>query len=545
MQGDLLLRTGNAIGSRSDMEALNTVDLGAFYEADTEDGRLQKVEGFLKYRGVPQPWELQSSLYKALESFGPMATLINDTMKEARPVDTLGGTLFNDGVQPDAAARAVTTLIAFGSVARREPTEPGLLPCRVHSFYRGLAGLWVCMDPQCPILPAAERGGPAGKLFSQPRDACECGARVLELFTCRNCGTAYARAYTDSVEDPDFLWSEAGGAFRTLSGQFNELSPIDLLLETPTFQDLAEPAEYDLITGRLNPSKLGDRYRQVYLRSARAAPAGDDEEVRDANPGEFRPCAVCRESASFGRSSVQDHQTKGDQPFQALIAKQIKVQPPSPVPATLLAPLRGRKVLIFSDSRQTAARLAPNLQTYSTQDALRPLIVAGFARLTRCHALQDLLSLEDLYLGVLIAAKDLGVRLRPELRIGESFQDEHTVGEAVQAGVLTRDTDLLQLLVGLRGSRPPESLLRAITKTLTDRYYGLESLALASVVERSKHAAAIKALPDIPSGNALAGAKDCTGSSMATLLGTRWLLAQRHTARLVADRDPGKIWKVR
>lgn len=499
VQGDLLLRTGVGRGSRSDAEALNAVDLGAFYAADTEDARLRQVASFLKHRDAPQPWDLQSSLYKALESYGPMATLINDTMEEARPVASLGRVLFNHDVQPELAARAVTTLIALGCVARREPTEPGLLPCRVHSFYRGLAGLWVCMDPQCPSLPAAERGGPAGKLFSQPRDSCECSARVLELFTCRNCGTAYARAYTDSVEDPNFLWAEAGGAFRTLSGQFNELSPIDLLLEPPNFPDLAEPAEYDLITGRLNPPKLGERNRQVYLRGSRAAPAGDDEEIGDANPGEFRPCAVCRESASFGRSSVQDHQTKGDQPFQALIARQIKVQPPSPVPATPLAPLRGRKVLIFSDSRQTAARLAPNLQTYSTQDALRPLIVAGFARLVHCPALQDLLSLEDLYLGVLIAAKDLGVRLRPELKVGESFQDEQTVGEAVQAGVLTRDTDLLQLLVELRGSRPPESLLRAITKTLTDRYYGLESLALASVVERPKHATAIKSLPDIPS----------------------------------------------
>src|SRR4029077_1420363 len=133
------------------------------------------------------------------------------------------------------------------------------------------------------------------------------------------------------------------------------------------------------------------------------------------------------------RSSVQDHQTKGDQPFQALIAKQIQVQPPSPVPAPRVAPLRGRKVLIFSDSRQTAARLAPNLQTYSTQDALRPLIVAGYARLARVPAVAPDLSLEDLYLAVLLAAKELGVRLRPELRLGESFHDEVLVEEAVQA----------------------------------------------------------------------------------------------------------------
>lgn len=496
VQGDLDLRSDAAKGMSQDAEALDTLDLRLFYESDNDDARLAQVEPFLKYRGITPPWQLQRALYDALVKFGPMASLINLTMNEAQPVDALGATLF-DGVAPDVAARAVTNLVALGSVARRDPSEPSLLPCRVHSFYRGLAGLWVCMDPLCASLPPAQRGGPAGRLFSQPRDTCDCGARVLELFTCRNCGTAYGRAYTNDVADPNFLWSERGGAFRTLSGQFDELEPIDLLLEKPVFNEAAEPAEYDLVTGRLNPPKLGPRNRQVYLRNGRTGPPAVDDEPQNARPGEFRPCAVCGESAAFGRSSVQDHQTKGDQPFQALIAKQIQVQPPSPVTATRLAPLRGRKVLIFSDSRQTAARLAPNLQTYSTQDALRPLIVSGYARLARSPIVANLLSLEDLYLGVLIAAKDMGVRLRPELKVGESFQDETLVEEAVRSGALTRETDLLQLLVRLRGSAPPESLLRSITKSLTDRYYGLESLALASLTERSEHSPKIQALPEI------------------------------------------------
>lgn len=495
VQGDLLERPGAAKGTAADAAALDAFDLSDFYEAASDTNRVTVIDSFLKYRGVAQPWDLQPSLYKALESFGPMSSLVNSTMKEAQPVDELGAKLFDAGVPADVAARAVTNLIALGSVARREPTEPGLLPCRVHSFYRGLAGLWVCMDPNCMSLPAAERGGPAGKLYSQPRDTCECGARVLELFTCRNCGTAHARAYTNNVDDPDFLWAEAGSAFRTLAEGFvDELSPLDLLLEKPVFTDLAEPAEYDLITGRLNPQKLGSRNRQVYIRAGRSQPVTEDE-PQDANPGEFRPCAVCGQRASFGRTSVQDHQTKGDQPFQALIAKQIQVQPPSPVTATRLAPLRGRKVLIFSDSRQTAARLAPNLQTYSTQDAIRPLIVAGYERLSNAAAGAPL-SLDDLYLGVLIAAKELGVRLRPELKAGESFQDELDVDEASKAGALANPMALFTLLRTAR--RPPESLLRAIVNTLGDRYYGLEALAIASLRERVDHTTWIEALPDIP-----------------------------------------------
>ena len=497
VQGDLLLRPGAREGTPEDALSLDAIDLDAFYESETDDARLEQVKAFLRYRGIDPPWILSRSLYDALVSFPPMVNLINMTMEEARPVANLGESLF-EGVPSDVAARATTNLIALASTARLDPGQPGLMPCRVHSFYRGLPGLWVCMDPLCTELSAEQRGGPSGKLFGQPRDVCECGARVLELYTCRNCGTAYARAYTNDVEEPDFLWAEPGGALRTLAGLFEELDPVDLLLEKPVFTDRVEPAEFDLLTGRLNPRILGDRVRQVYLRKDRANPPDSDGEPNAASGGEFRPCGVCGESAAYGRSSVQDHQTKGDQPFQALIAKQIQVQPPGLVPITKLAPLRGRKVLIFSDSRQMAARLAPNLQTYSTQDALRPLVVSGYSRMAGTPIIASLLSLEDLYLGVLVAAKVLGVRLRPELRGGETFQDENLVEQAVNSGQIENDTTLLQLLVNLRSSAPPESLLRAINNTLGDRYYGLEALALASFIERSDHTSKIKSLPEIP-----------------------------------------------
>lgn len=119
--------------------------------------------------------------------------------------------------------------------------------------------------------------------------------------------------------------------------------------------------------------------RTVYRCNSTAAlqsGGGDDEEDTDeednasdaAGPGQFAPCGCCGRRMKGGRSSVQDHLTKGDQPFQALVTAQIKVQPPSPMVATEFAPLRGRKVLVFSDSRQVAARLAPALQLFSLKD---------------------------------------------------------------------------------------------------------------------------------------------------------------------------------
>lgn len=53
---------------------------------------------------------------------------------------------------------------------------------------------------------------------------------------------------------------------------------------------------------------------------------------------------------------------------------------------------------------------------------------------------------------MLIAAKDLGVRLRPELTDSESFQDETVVEEEVASGALEGDSDLLPLYMRLFGS---------------------------------------------------------------------------------------------
>ena len=156
-------------------------------------------------------------------------------MSEATPLTELGQKIFateNAGL----ADTAVTALLALGSAARRSEHEPGLLPCRVHAFFRGLPGLWACVDADCPALPAQDNGGPVGVLYSQPRNICTCGARVFELYTCRNCGSAYARGYTDDLEEPSFLWNEPGAAFRTVTGEVAELFALDLLLEEPSIK---------------------------------------------------------------------------------------------------------------------------------------------------------------------------------------------------------------------------------------------------------------------------------------------------------------------
>jgi len=502
--GRLDLRQHAATGSNRDAEVLASIDLDDFYNGETDAERIATVCPLLDYRGVKREGSTERALYEALSGFAPMGHLINMTMKQARRVAILGGAVFPTS-KPDVAERAVTVLMALGSFARPDEKTPGLLPCRVHNFFRGLPGLWVCMDPNCKELAEEKRDGICGKMYSQPREFCECSARVLEFYTCRNCGSGYARAYTDDLDTPRTLWSKPGRRMRLTDHDASPLHPIDLLLEKPANDLVAEIADFDLETASVNPVKTGERMRSIYLRSNRALATekeDDDNEQEDAVPdearGQFIPCGVCGKTASYGRSYVQDHQTKGDEPFQALVTRQIQIQPPGPIAASQFAPLQGRKVLTFSDSRQVAARLAPNLQNYSVRDSLRPLIVYGFRRLQTQAILRGNLSLEDLYLAVLLASQELRVRLRPELKLGESSAAEQTVATAIQDGSAATDVGLQNLCIELRTEKPPEALLENLIKTLSDRFLGLEALALASIVERAKHTPALEKLPAIP-----------------------------------------------
>lgn len=525
IRGALDLRNPAVKGTKADAEVLAAIDLDKFYDSSGDEKTTEVVTPFLKYRNIQFQENLNLALYQALEKFPPMSLLINLTMQQALPIESLGEQIFED-TDKRTADRAVTALIALGSIARRSASEPGLLPCRIHAFFRGFSGLWACLDKECSGLEENERGGPTGKLYSQPRENCDyCGSRVFEFYTCRNCGGAYVRAYTDNIESPEFLWSEHGEKFSTVSGgTIDELQPLDILLEEEKQNELVEMVEIDLDTGRCQPEHdETKRIRQVFIKRERL-PAFDEEsdgegDEEDLKLGEFKPCGVCGEPKSGNRrSSVQDHQTKGDQPFQALITKQLQVQPPSPsLPASPFAPLRGRKVLIFSDSRQTAARLAPNIQNYSSQDTLRPLIIVGYRRLQAAGIKS--LSLSDMFLAVLIAANQFGLRLRPELRAGESFDLENEVNRAVEENVFDDVLELSELISSARGYTLPESLVAGIVETVSSKYYGFESLALATLIEAGSQTNKVLQLPAIP------GVAETDDAKLA--LARAWIHAQK------------------
>ena len=490
--GELADRSPSAMGTHSDAHALAAIDMQKFYSEDETD-QMTAILPFVAYRGSTATDDVGSSLYNALKDFAPFNLLVNKTMRAAISLEELPGVVFGSDPEPDLSSKALSNLLAIGSRAKEATGQASLLPCRIHSFFRGLPGLWVCMDDQCPDKEE-ESESPAGRLYSQPRERCSCGAPVLEYFTCRQCGTSYARGYTNDVGKPRYLWAKEGEKLPTSNGLIEALHPLDLLLEPPLIEANARAAHYDLINGQLNPDILGAKFRTVFLSPQKTSADADNDFPGGAKPGQFAPCACCGQTAGFGKSYVQDHQTKGDQPFQALLGSQLKIQPPGPQASTKFAPLRGRKVLVFSDSRQVAARLAGTLKDYSLRDAVRALFPLGYQMLRADPVFEKLLTLDHAYLAVVLAAHKHGVRLRPELGEGETLVEI----EGPSPGPVPSGIDLMQFAQS--APRCPERLMDAIANSTKGSNLGLdlEALAIASLAESPTLSSKFASLPNLP-----------------------------------------------
>ena len=267
-----------------------------------------------------------------------MNLLVNETMQKAQPVSELGTVMFPECRDRDLPTRPSRRWSRSAVRPGGHRDEAGLLPCRVHAFFRGLPGLWACLDPECD---AVDRGRTAARprpdrqalrpATGDLRLWCA-GLRVLHLPPLRL--GLRARLHRRSA-GPVVPVARAGRRV-----------PHDVGLDPGTVRPRPAPRGALGRTGRGRRARPRDRPpeprrslrrrgRVVFLpklRSGETVTSDDDDDDGDdqaeAN-GEFKPCGVCGQLAGFGRSSVQDHQTKGDQPFQALVTRQIEVQPPS------------------------------------------------------------------------------------------------------------------------------------------------------------------------------------------------------------------------
>ncbi len=406
-------------------------------------------------------------LHDTLEKTPLINCLLKETAGSAQSISALADALFPGHTH---ARKAVEVLVTLGSIARKQESEPGLVPTRVHAMFRGLHALFACVNPLCrgrQDSPGAQ--AMLGKLFAEPATVCDaCGSRVFEIASCRSCGSPYLLGHCPESEFKNlhFVWGETEGS----------LLPFQLLPVRPRYADGCEEVRFHLATGYLdlNHDFPDEEVRPLWL-------AADKDKKRTP---QFPLCAMCQPPDTRTKSRISDFRTKGEQPFTALIEAQFAEQPPQKNDERL--PNRGRKVLVFSDGRQKAARLAPALEHSHARDLFRQVLALAAHEL---NVQTEFVGMDKLYPAVIWVCNDRGINLFPSPDEREFHQQFRSAkGRSLQDLIAKHNQGYL---------KPTESYAVQLYAEMTDRYYSLNSLGLATVEEDPLIHSTFENFPDI------------------------------------------------
>lgn len=411
----------------------------------------------------------------------------------ATPLSTLEGRLFEEDQGEPTALEWVLRGVASSDEGEREAD----IPFRSHHFVRTVRGMWACSNPSCDQI---DRDGPRaglGRLYSRPVARCECGARVLELLYCFQCGEVslggfVARLDTEAASqdewylsslpsDPvaaerlvfqraygsEYMWYWPGRC--PANGRVAGHTPpgADRKLELRFV-----PAEYEHGSGLLRAAPGGAGATGTLL----AAPVREEAPRVPALPERCPRCWGTQSNRNpqvffrgTVRSPIRAHTTGTARSTQIILDRVVRL-----IGAT---PQEGRTI-VFTDSRDDAAGTAAGTNTNHFRDLVRQLATRRLssevspATLMRAAAQGDEVSdadvlaayqsqYPDVWAAYRIAAR--GAATEQDRSVLAEFELRHGERQGLEWEVLASRlmTDLVELGVNPAGPEPSAAEIAA------------------------------------------------------------------------------------
>jgi len=295
--------------------------------------------------------------------------------KEPYFLDEIAPQIFPD--DKDASSHLVA-LVDLAVRARPTSTSLSLLPARYHAFVRALEGVFACLNAQ------SHTDGQYRVFLNRHEHCPDCGGWVVELATCVRCGAAYLVGRDGSGDAQQDSRAQHRGTLRHLAEDSRGLSdrPVYFLLGIQAGnidEDEVVVAGDEFVEGDevgrfytlcLQCGVLVSRERQ------RCSCGGSTVQLREVPMKDDlvpRRCIYC--GAHSNSPLIFRFLTGQDAPVSVLATALYQQLPPSLSPDATDLPGKGRKLLIFSDSRQDAAFFAPYLERTYNQVLHRRLIL--------------------------------------------------------------------------------------------------------------------------------------------------------------------------
>lgn len=309
-------------------------------------------------------------------------------------LDGLAAAVFPGG--GPSALSAARGLIR-GVVLARTSGGTAPLPVRTHYFFHHAGRLWACVNPACPartgVTPPGAQPPPVGVLFSEPGPRCgSCNSRILELLYCQPCGEVFLGGYKKADPQSPNAWylspdypnlervPDKSASIRRTFGEYLLFWPANArpLVKTngagPRWQwdqDRTSgfkwvPAELDHTGGRLSLPR-----RAVLSRPGTTSGYVFMSPVDTANAFASK-CPHCGADWAKRRigSPIRDLGSGFQRIVQLLCDALMREMPAG----------AGRKMVLFSDSRQDAAKLSTGIKLDHYRDTVRQIAYGELRR---------------------------------------------------------------------------------------------------------------------------------------------------------------------
>ena len=278
-----------------------------------------------------------------------------------RPFAELAAELFDPG--PDRS-QALAALVTAGSRLRDSTGSP-VLSARYHLFARASEGAYTCLSKAGPHVSLARR------------ETCgTCSAAMFEFAACKRCGALYLSGSVRHTADGLAFGPRQHSADRRTWLLAADTAAVidedDETLEEASRGLDADPAILCTTCGALRPAGTtacaGSACREALLWPVSRLKTSQDN------------VSGCLSCGARGAAMVRQFETGGDAAASVIATALYQALPPAADELEADQPGQGRKLLLFSDSRQAAAFFAPYLETSYQAIQHRRLILDALSR---------------------------------------------------------------------------------------------------------------------------------------------------------------------
>lgn len=292
-------------------------------------------------------------------------------------------------------------LVNLAVRARPQSHDQPLLPARYHVFVRSLEGAFICFNKE-------KHASKEYLLFLQRHSKCpECDSNVAELAICSRCGALYLVGKLKQRDDGlGRLVTQENELFQTaeyllINRNLQDIDEDDLVAEgVDNTEELSNSSRYTICLSCLSVNKGEKLHCECGIRSQQITAY-----LNDSNKEPSHSCLAC--GSHSGSDIIYRFFTGQDAPVSVLATSLYQNLPAQEHGSGSDLPGGGRKLLIFSDSRQDAAFFAPYLERTYNVVLQRRLILQ--ALLNDPDAQQGQARLEDAVQPLLRVAEDAGL----------------------------------------------------------------------------------------------------------------------------------------